>query len=96
MIISGGLNIYPKEIENFLDGIEGIEESAVIGIQNKDFGEAVLAVIVQKKGYDLKEKDIIQNVKDNLANFKVPKRVVIVDDLPRNTMGKWVKFKKMY
>ena len=96
MIISGGLNIYPKEIENFLDGIEGIEESAVIGIQNKDFGEAVLAVIVQKKGYDLKEKDIIQNVKDNLAKFKVPKRVVIVDDLPRNTMGKWVKFKKMY
>ena len=88
MIISGGLNIYPKEIENFLDGIEGVEPSAVIGIQNKDFGEAVLAVIVQKKGYDLKEKDIIQNVKDNLANFKVPKRVVIVDDLPRNTMGK--------
>ena len=88
MIISGGLNIYPKEIENFLDRIEGVEESAVIGIQNKDFGEAVLAVIVQKKGYDLKEKDIIQNVKDNLANFKVPKRVVIVDDLPRNTMGK--------
>ena len=84
MIISGGLNIYPKEIENLLDGIE----SAVIGIQNKDFGEAVLAVNVQKKGYDLKEKDIIQNVKDNLANFKVPKRVVIVDDLPRNTMGK--------
>ena len=88
MIISGGLNIYPKEIENFLDGIEGIEESAVIGIQNKDFGEAVLAVIVQKKGYDLNEKDIIQNVKDNLDNFKVPKRVFIVDDLPRNTMGK--------
>ena len=88
MIISGGLNIYPKEIENFLDGIEGVEESTVIGIQNKDFGEAVLAVIVQKKGYDLKEKDIIQNVKDNLAKFKVPKRVVIVDDLPRNTMGK--------
>ena len=88
MIISGGLNIYPKEIENFLDGLEGVEESAVIGIQHKDFGEAVLAVIVQKKGYDLKEKDIIQNVKDNLANFKVPKRVVIVDDLPRNTMGK--------
>ena len=46
MIISGGLNIYPKEIENFLDGIEGVEESTVIGIQNKDFGEAVLAVIV--------------------------------------------------
>ena len=88
MIISGGLNIYPKEIENFLDGIEGVEESAVIGIQNKDFGEAVLAVIVQKKGYDLKEKDIIQNVKDNLAYFKVPERVVIFVDLPRNTMGK--------
>ena len=88
MIISGGLNIYPKEIENFLDGIEGVEESAVIGIQNKDFGEAVLAFIVQKKGYDLKEKDIIQNVKDNLAYFKVPERVVIFVDLPRNTMGK--------
>ena len=91
LIISGGLNIYPKEIEELIDALPGVAESAVIGLPHKDFGEAVTAVVVRQKnaaGAALGEAGIIAAVKAELANFKVPKRVFIVDDLPRNAMGK--------
>ena len=89
LIISGGFNVYPKEIELVIDAIPGVTESAVIGVPHPDFGEAVTAVIVRKKGDTmLAEADIIAHVKAELANFKVPKRVHFVDELPRNTMGK--------
>ncbi len=89
LIISGGFNVYPKEIELVLDAIAGVAESAVIGVAHPDFGEAVTAVIVPAKNSStLTEGAIIAKVKTELANFKVPKRIHFVDELPRNTMGK--------
>jgi malonyl-CoA/methylmalonyl-CoA synthetase len=88
LIISGGYNIYPKEIESFLDELDGVEESAVIGVPHADFGEAVMAIIVTTKGATLTEAGVIAAMKASIANFKVPKRVVFVDELPRNAMSK--------
>ncbi len=88
LIISGGYNIYPKEIEGEIDLIDGVIESAVIGLPHKDFGEAVTAVVVCNDSTTLNEQDIIEPLQDRLARFKQPKRVFIVDKLPRNTMGK--------
>ncbi len=91
LIITGGLNVYPKEIEEVIDSIEGVFESAVVGVPHQDFGEAVIAVIVRQKndaGLSLKEESIIKLLKEKLANFKVPKSVYFIDELPRNTMGK--------
>jgi malonyl-CoA/methylmalonyl-CoA synthetase len=88
LIISGGYNIYPKEIETEIDAIEGIRESAVIGIPHADFGEAAVAVVVVDGSRELDEATIILSLQDKLARFKQPKRVFIVDALPRNTMSK--------
>jgi malonyl-CoA/methylmalonyl-CoA synthetase len=88
LIISGGYNVYPKEIESFIDEMDGVVESAVIGVPHPDFGEAVTAVVVVKPDATLSESDIIQSLKSRIANFKVPKRIHFVSDLPRNTMGK--------
>ena len=88
LIISGGYNVYPKEIESVIDELPGVLESAVIGIAHPDFGEAVTAVIVPREGYKLSETDIIAVLKEKIANFKVPKHVHVVEELPRNTMGK--------
>jgi malonyl-CoA/methylmalonyl-CoA synthetase len=88
LIISGGYNVYPKEIEMALDAMPGVAESAVIGVPHPDFGEAVAAVIVPRKGAQLDPPAIIAELRKNLANFKVPKQVYLVDDLPRNAMGK--------
>jgi malonyl-CoA/methylmalonyl-CoA synthetase len=91
LIITGGLNVYPKEIEEMIDALPGVVESAVVGLPHADFGEAVTAVVVRQKdeaGAALTEAGIIQVLKNDLANFKVPKRVHFLDDLPRNTMGK--------
>lgn len=85
LIISGGLNIYPKEIESEINVLPGVIESAVIGVPHPDFGEAVVAVVV---GTGLTEADIKAGLTDRLARFKQPKAVFIADDLPRNTMGK--------
>jgi len=89
LIISGGYNVYPKEIELVLDEIPGVLESAVVGVPHPDFGEAVTAVIVPS--HDVRaptEQEVIGLLKARLANFKVPKRVYFVDELPRNAMGK--------
>ena len=89
MLFRSGFNVYPKEIELVIDAIEGVAESAVIGLPHPDFGEAVTAVIVRDaSSLTLSETDVINQVKMLLANFKVPKRVHFVDALPRNTMGK--------
>ena len=88
LVISGGYNVYPKEIELLIDEMSGVVESAVIGLPHTDFGEAVAAVVVAKPGQTLDENAIIKTLKSKLANFKVPKRIFIVVDLPRNAMGK--------
>jgi malonyl-CoA/methylmalonyl-CoA synthetase len=88
LIITGGFNVYPKEVETEIDQIPGVVESAVIGISHPDFGEGVTAVVVRAQGADLDERRVIAALESRLAKFKLPKRVVFVDDLPRNTMGK--------
>ena len=91
LIISGGLNVYPKEIEERIDAIEGVVESAVVGVPHPDFGEAVTAVVVAKSGHALTEASIIATLKADIAGFKVPKRVFFAVELPRNSMGKVTK-----
>lgn len=91
LIISGGYNIYPKEIEMLLDELPGVAESAAFGVPHSDLGEALTVAIVAKPGAELTEEGVIAHVKRQLANFKVPKRVVFVPDLPRNAMGKVLK-----
>jgi len=93
LIISGGLNVYPKEIEMLLDNLDGVAESAVIGLPDPDFGEAVSAVIVTDGTKKLQPTDITAYVKEKVANFKVTKHVFFVDELPRNAMGKVQKNK---
>lgn len=89
MVITGGLNVYPKEIESIIDDLDGVSESAIIGLPDVDFGEAVTAVVVpESTANGLSEQGIIDEVKSQLANFKVPKKVYFVDALPRNAMGK--------
>jgi malonyl-CoA/methylmalonyl-CoA synthetase len=91
LVITGGLNVYPKEIEELIDALPGVAESAVIGVPHPDFGEAVTAVVVRQTsaaGEALRESDIVAALKDRVAGFKVPKQVFVVDDLPRNAMGK--------
>jgi malonyl-CoA/methylmalonyl-CoA synthetase len=88
LIISGGYNVYPKEIELVIDAIPGVMESAVVGVPHPDFGEAVTAVIVKQQGATLTEEAVVAHVRGEIAGFKVPKRVFFVDELPRNAMGK--------
>ena len=88
LIITGGFNVYPKEVESVIDELPGVNESAVIGVPHKDFGEGVVAIVVPQKGASLSETDLVAGLSEQLAKFKQPKRVVIVDELPRNTMGK--------
>ncbi len=89
MIISGGYNVYPKEVEAAIDRIEGVAESAVFGVPHPDFGEAVVAAVVPRdKASVPSEREIIARLKTELANYKVPKRVFFVDSLPRNAMDK--------
>jgi malonyl-CoA/methylmalonyl-CoA synthetase len=87
LIISGGFNVYPKEIEEVLDAVPGVGESAVIGVPHPDFGEGVVAVMTTK-GELAPEAEIIATLSGSLAKFKVPKRIFAVDELPRNAMGK--------
>src|ERR1700751_3792240 len=88
LVISGGFNVYPKEIESEIHPMPGVIESAVIGVPHADFGEGVTAVVVCTKGADVSEASVLKALDGRLAKFKMPKRVFIVDDLPRNPMGK--------
>lgn len=92
LVISGGYNVYPAEVETVINELGSVRESAIVGTPHPDFGEAVVAfVIPSNNSVPPKSEEIIQWVKDKLANYKVPKQVVIVDDLPRNAMGKVLK-----
>jgi malonyl-CoA/methylmalonyl-CoA synthetase len=88
LVISGGFNVYPKEIESEIDAMPGVIESAVIGVPHGDFGEGVTAIVVCDKGANVDEAAVLQALDGRLAKFKMPKRVFIVDELPRNAMGK--------
>jgi malonyl-CoA/methylmalonyl-CoA synthetase len=88
LVISGGFNVYPKEIEAEIDAMPGVVESAVIGVPHADFGEGVTAVVVRHPDADVSETSVLKALDGRLAKFKMPKRVFIVADLPRNTMGK--------
>lgn len=88
LIISGGYNVYPAEIEGCINDMQGVAESAVVGVPHPDFGEVGVAVVIAKPGARLQPQAIIAALKARLANFKIPKRCHVVDELPRNTMGK--------
>jgi len=88
LIISGGYNVYPAEIESFINELPGVAESAVVGVPHPDFGEVGVALVVPRAGALLDGKQILGTLKAQLANFKVPKQCYVVADLPRNSMGK--------
>ena len=91
LIITGGFNVYPKEIETEIDALPGVVESAVIGVPHPDFGEGVTAVVVKGKAADVSEQSVLEALEPRLAKFKLPKRVIFVEDFPRNAMGKLQK-----
>jgi malonyl-CoA/methylmalonyl-CoA synthetase len=88
LIISGGYNVYPAEIEGYINEMAGVTESALIGVPHPDFGEVGIALVIAKPGAALQTDVILSSLKSMLANFKIPKRCVVVAELPRNTMGK--------
>ncbi|MCF8167134.1 MAG: malonyl-CoA synthase [Rhodoferax sp.] len=88
LIISGGYNVYPAEIESYINAIPGVAESAVVGVPDDDFGEVGVAAVIAKPGVELQTTAILSQLKAILANFKVPKKCVVLSELPRNTMGK--------
>ena len=88
LIISGGYNVYPAEIEGYINELPGVVESAVVGVEDADFGEVGVAVVIAKPGEVIDPVAIIRSLKSRLANFKIPKRCYVVNELPRNAMGK--------
>jgi malonyl-CoA/methylmalonyl-CoA synthetase len=88
LIISGGYNVYPAEIEGFINTLPGVAESAVVGVPDADFGEVGVAVVIAKPGAQVEPEKVLSELKRMLANFKIPKRCYVVPELPRNTMGK--------
>jgi malonyl-CoA/methylmalonyl-CoA synthetase len=88
LIISGGFNVYPAEVEAKLNEMPGVAESAVVGVPHADFGEAVIAIVIARPGESPDPAALIHALKSRIANFKVPKRIVIAAELPRNAMGK--------
>ncbi len=88
LVISGGYNVYPKEVEGQLDALEGVHESAVFGVPHPDFGEGVTAAVVREPRSSVTESDLLRALKASLAGYKIPKRLVFLEQLPRNTMGK--------
>ncbi|HET8790317.1 MAG TPA: malonyl-CoA synthase [Modicisalibacter sp.] len=88
LVISGGYNVYPKEVEQAIDDMDDVVESAVIGVPHPDFGESVIAVVVARPGVSVDEASVLQSLEGRLARYKQPKRVFFIDNLPRNTMGK--------
>ncbi|SMF18194.1 malonyl-CoA/methylmalonyl-CoA synthetase [Xaviernesmea oryzae] len=88
LIITGGYNVYPKEVEMEIDALPGVTESAVFGVKHPDFGEGIIAAVVLKPGAEMAEQDVIKALDGRLAGYKRPKKVAFVAELPRNTMGK--------
>src|SRR5262245_2520278 len=88
LVISGGYNSYPKEVESEIDKLPGVVESAVIGVAHPDLGEGVTAIVVKQSDCSLEERAILDALRDRLARYKQPKRIIFVGELPRNPMGK--------
>lgn len=88
MVITGGLNVYPREVEEALNSLEGVEESAVFGVPHPDLGEGLVAMIVISKGTEANSKNLLSSVKMMLSGYKIPKKLIFSKKLPRNTMGK--------
>jgi len=88
LVISGGYNVYPAEIEAAINDLPGVAESAVVGVPHPDFGEVGVAVVIAQAGATLDADGILATLKSQLANFKIPKRCYVLPELPRNTMGK--------
>ena len=88
LIITGGYNVYPKEVEMEIDAMPGVTESAVFGVNHPDFGEGIVAAIVLKSGAQLTEQEVVKALDGRLAGYKRPKKVAFMAELPRNTMGK--------
>ena len=91
MIVSGGENVFPREVEDLLAHHEGVAEAAAIGVDDEDFGQRLMAFVVRGEGKDVSEEDLKGYVKQNLARYKVPREIVFVDELPRNATGKVLK-----
>jgi acyl-CoA synthetase (AMP-forming)/AMP-acid ligase II len=91
MVISGGVNIYPREIEDHLHGHPAVLEAAVIGVPDPEWGESLKAFVVRRAGHSLSAEEVIAWCRDGLADYKRPRSVVFVDELPRNPTGKVLK-----
>jgi fatty-acyl-CoA synthase len=91
MIVSGGENVFPREVEDTISNMKGVDEVAVIGVEDEKFGQALKAFVVKSNGASVSEDDIKKHVKSNLAGFKTPKQVEFLDELPRNATGKVLK-----
>jgi fatty-acyl-CoA synthase len=91
MIVSGGENVFPREVEDLLADHEAIEEAAVVGVPDEEFGQRLKAFVVLREGAELSEAEVQQYVKENLARYKAPREVVFLDELPRNATGKVLK-----
>jgi malonyl-CoA/methylmalonyl-CoA synthetase len=88
LVITGGLNVYPAEVEAVLDDLPGVAAAAIIGVPHPDFGEAVVGVVVARPGAELSESALREGLRERLAAYKLPKRIILAEDLPRNAMGK--------
>jgi malonyl-CoA/methylmalonyl-CoA synthetase len=88
LIISGGYNVYPAEIEAYINDMPGVAESALVGVPHPDFGEVGVAVVIAKPSAHVNADAVVASLKAQLANFKIPKKCFVVPELPRNTMGK--------
>jgi fatty-acyl-CoA synthase len=91
MIVSGGENVFPREVEDLLAHHEAIEEAAVVGVSDEEFGQRLKAFVVRRNGAQLSEQAVTAYVKENLARYKVPRDVVFLAELPRNATGKVLK-----
>ena len=91
MIVSGGENVFPREVEDLLSDHDGISEAAAIGVDDEQFGQRLRAFVVKGGGVDISEDELKDYVKANLARYKVPREIVFVDELPRNATGKVLK-----
>jgi fatty-acyl-CoA synthase len=91
MIVSGGENVFPREVEDLLSGHDAVADVAVVGVDDDEFGQRLRAFVVRERGRDVSEAELKDHVKANLARFKVPREVVFVDELPRNATGKVLK-----
>jgi fatty-acyl-CoA synthase len=91
MIVSGGENVFPREVEDLLSGRDDVVEAAVVGVEDVEFGQRLKAFVVPRPGADLAEAEVQAFVRENLARYKVPREVVFLDELPRNATGKVLK-----